>query len=287
MIWLIGNRGMLGSDVEKLLVRRSLPFMTSDIDVDITDPAALRAFAGQQDIEWIINCSAYTAVDAAEDERDRAFRINADGVLNIARLAEEKGAALIHVSTDYVFDGEKPGAYREDDATNPVGAYGASKLAGEQRIASAMKRYFIIRTAWLYGRTGKNFTLTMIRLFGERDEVRVVADQWGSPTYTGDLAAAIVKIVEDGSARYGIYHYTNEGRTTWHEFAVEICAQARRHGLIDRDVRVTPVTTAEYPTKARRPKNSYLSKEKIVRELGVRCRDWREALADCISSLRK
>ncbi|HOT45135.1 MAG TPA: dTDP-4-dehydrorhamnose reductase [Spirochaetota bacterium] len=287
MIWLIGNRGMLGSDVEKLLERRSLPFITSDIDVDITDPAALRAFAGQRHIEWIINCSAYTAVDAAEDERDKAFRINADGVLNIARLAEEKGAALVHVSTDYVFDGEKRGAYREDDATDPIGAYGASKLAGERQIASVMERYFIIRTAWLYGRTGKNFVLTMIRLFKERDEVRVVADQWGSPTYTGDLAAAMVKIVEDRSARYGIYHYTNEGKTTWHEFATEICVLARKHGLVDRDVRVVPITTAEYPTKARRPMNAYLSKEKIIRELGVQCRDWRAALADCIGNLRK
>ncbi|HNW27252.1 MAG TPA: dTDP-4-dehydrorhamnose reductase [Spirochaetota bacterium] len=287
MIWLIGNRGMLGSDVEKLLEQRALPFITSDIDVDITDPAALRAFAGGRQIEWIINCSAYTAVDAAEDERDKAFLINADGVMNIARLAEEKGAALIHVSTDYVFDGEKPGAYREDDATNPIGAYGESKLAGEQRIAAVMNRFFIIRTAWLYGRTGKNFLLTMIRLFGERDEVRVVADQWGSPTYTGDLAAAIVKLVDDRSTRYGIYHYTNEGKTTWHEFATEICAQARKQGLVDRDVRVVPITTAEYPTRARRPKNSYLSKEKIIRELGVRCRDWREALADCIGNLRK
>ncbi len=287
MIWIIGNKGMLGSDVEKLLNRQSLPYISSDIDVDITDYAALRAFADRYQIGWIINCSAYTAVDAAEDEREKAFRINADGVLNIARVAEEKGAALVHVSTDYVFDGEKPGAWREDDATNPIGAYGESKLAGEKHIVSAMKRYFIIRTAWLYGETGKNFVLTMIKLFKERDEVRVVADQWGSPTYTSDLAAAIVTIVEGDSKRYGIYHYTNEGRTNWHEFATEICVLARKHGLVNRDVRVVPITTSEYPTKTRRPKNSYLLKEKIIRELGVHCRDWRAALEECIGNLRK
>lgn len=287
MIWLIGNRGMLGSDVEKLLNRHNLPCITSDIDVDITRHEMLTAFADRYQVDWIINCSAYTAVDAAEDERDRAFQINADGVLNIARVAEEKGAVLIHVSTDYVFDGETQDTYREDDATNPIGAYGESKLAGERFISSAMKRYFILRTAWLYGVTGKNFVHSMIRLFGERDEVRVVADQWGSPTYTGDLAAAIVSIVESNSTRYGIYHYTNEGKTTWHEFATEIYARARRHGLIVRDVRVVPITTAEYPTKTRRPKNSYLSKEKIIRELGIQCRDWRAALEECICNLRK
>ncbi len=287
MIWLIGNRGMLGTDVEKLLKRRSRPHVMSDIDIDITDYAALRDFAARHDIGWIINCSAYAAVDAAEDEREKAFQVNADGVLNIARVAEEKGAALVHVSTDYVYDGEKSDPYREDDATNPIGAYGESKLAGERNVASAMTRYFILRTAWLYGETGKNFLHTMIRLFGERDEVRVVADQWGSPTYTGDLAAAIMAIVEGNSARYGIYHYTNEGRTCWHEFAVEIYALARRYGLVDRDVRILPITTAEYPTKARRPKNSYLLKDKIIRDLGVRCRPWREALEECIANLRK
>ena len=213
--------------------------------------------------------------------------INADGVLNIARIAQETGAVLVHVSTDYVFDGEKPESYREDDTTNPIGAYGESKLAGERHVESVMKRFFIIRTAWLYGETGKNFVNTMLRLFRERDEVRVVADQWGSPTFTRDLAAAIVTITERNSEQYGIYHYTNEGRTTWHEFAVAIYDLARQHGLIDRDVRITPITTAEYPTKARRPKNSYLSKEKIIRELGVQCRPWRKALEECIANLRK
>ena len=282
MIWLIGNRGMLGSDVEDLLKTRSVPYVSSDIDIDITDYKTLRDFAASKGIGWIINCSAYTAVDAAEDERDKAFSINADGAHNIARVAEDSGATLIHVSTDYVFDGEKTGPYLEDDKTNPLGAYGQSKLAGERKIISAMDRYFIIRTAWLYGAKGNNFVRTMLRLFGERDEVRVVADQWGSPTYTKDLAEALISAATHNSTRFGIYHFTNEGRTNWHEFAMEIYSLARRSDRINREVRIIPITTSEYPPKTRRPKNSYLSKEKIRRELGVECRNWRKALEEFI-----
>lgn len=285
MIWLIGNRGMLGSDVEILLKRRSIMYAATDTDFDITDCGALRDFAGGRGFTLIINCSAYTAVDRAEDEPDRAFAINADGVLNIARVARENSAVLIHVSTDYVFDGEKSGAYLEDDPTGPIGVYGRSKLEGERNIASVMNEYFILRTAWLYGARGNNFVRTMLRLFGERDEVRVVADQWGSPTFTGDLAGAIMSIIEGSRKRYGIYHFTNAGRINWYEFACGIYAAGRRLGIIRRDVRIVPITTAEYPTRAKRPKNSYLSKDKIIRELGIACRDWEEALEECINEL--
>jgi dTDP-4-dehydrorhamnose reductase len=282
MIWLIGNRGMLGSDVEEMLKTRSVPYVASDLDIDITDYTALRDFASSRDIGWIINCSAYTAVDNAEEERDKAFSINADGAHNIARVAKDSGAKLVHVSTDYVFDGEKTGPYVENDETNPLGAYGQSKLAGEQRIISAMEPYFIIRTAWLYGAKGNNFVRTMLRLFRERNEVKVVADQWGSPTYTKDLANTLISVANGNASRFGIYHFTNEGRTNWHEFAKEIYSLARRNGLINREVNIIPIAASEYPTKARRPKNSYLSKEKIGRELGVECRDWRKALEEFI-----
>jgi len=282
MIWLIGNRGMLGSDVEELLKTRSVRYIATDIDVDITDYAALSDFASYREIDRIINCSAYTAVDKAEEERDKAYSINADGAHNIARVAEHSGAVLIHVSTDYVFDGEKNGPYLEDDETNPLGVYGRSKLEGERRIISETDRYFIIRTAWLYGARGANFVRTMLRLFRERDEVRVVADQWGSPTYSKDLASALISAAAGDSTRFGIYHFTNEGRTNWYEFAREIYGQAVRYGRVKRDVDIVPITTSEYPTKARRPKNSYLSKEKIIRELGVECRAWRKALEEFI-----
>jgi len=285
MIWLIGNRGMLGADVEQRLRSRSIPYAASDAEVDITDRAALGRFAAGRGFTRIINCSAYTAVDRAEDEPDRAFAVNADGVRNIAHVAADGGALLVHVSTDYVFDGEKNGAYAEDDPTGPIGAYGRSKLEGERHIASIINEHFILRTAWLYGAHGGNFVRTMLRLFGERGEVRVVADQWGSPTFSRDLAAALVAVAEGAPPRYGIYHYTNEGRTNWYEFAREIYALGRRYGIVKRDVTIVPISTAEYPTRAIRPRYSYLSKEKIQRELGIACRDWREALEDFIREM--
>lgn len=285
MIWLIGHKGMLGSEVKRLLTESAMPYLASDLEVDITDIQRLRAHVMDRSLAWIINCSAYTAVDRAEDERELAFRINSDGVRNIASIAAEKKAKLIHISTDYVFDGSKEGAYLETDRPNPVGVYGASKYEGERHIEASLASYFILRTAWLYGRQGNNFVHTMIRLFHEREEVRVVSDQWGSPTLAGDLAGAIIHIVSRDTDQYGIYHFTNEGRTHWHAFASAIYQLARERGLIDREVRIIPVTTDQYPTKTRRPANSYLSKEKIRRIFGISIRTWQEALAEFIGEL--
>ena len=285
MIWLIGHKGMLGSEVHKLLIERGMPCLASDMEVDITDIHRLRAHAMDRPLSWIINCSAYTAVDRAEEERELAFRINSDGVRNIALIAAEKRAKLIHISTDYVFDGTKEGAYLETDPPNPAGVYGASKYEGERHIEASLASYFILRTAWLYGRQGNNFVHTMIRLFQEREEVRIVSDQWGSPTLAGDLAGAIVHIVSRDTNQYGIYHFTNEGRTHWHAFASVIYQLAREQGLVERDVRIIPVTTDQYPTRTRRPANSYLSKEKIRRVFGISIRPWQEALAEFIRGL--
>lgn len=285
MIWLIGNKGMLGSDVEQMLIQSSYQYCASDLDVDITDNNALKKFIESNKIDWIINCSAYTAVDKAEDEKEKAFAINADGVYNIACIAQKTEASFIHISTDYVFDGEKDKAYCEDDMENPTSVYGRSKYEGEKNIKENCATYFIIRTAWLYGANGNNFVRTMIKLFNERDEVRVVDDQWGSPTFTKDVAGAVMSIIQQNSDKFGIYHFTNEGRTNWYEFACEIYARARKHGIVNRDVRIVPITTSEYPTKAIRPKNSYLSKEKIIRELGVSCRSWQDALEEFIGEM--
>jgi dTDP-4-dehydrorhamnose reductase len=285
MIWLIGCSGMLGSEVESLLKRGRFVYEATDAEVDVTDGRALGCFAAGRSVDWIINCSGYTAVDRAEDERELAFAVNADGVLNITRVAAEKGARLVHVSTDFVFDGANREGYVEDDPTGPICVYGASKLAGERHITGSMTDYFILRTAWLHGAKGNNFVRTMLRLFGERDEVGVVADQWGSPTYTRDLAFAIMAVIGSDSHRFGIYHFSNEGRISRHEFAAEIYALGWRYGLTGRDVRITPIATAEYPARARRPVNSYLSKEKIRRELGIEIRGWKEALEDCIREL--
>ncbi|HPO47014.1 MAG TPA: dTDP-4-dehydrorhamnose reductase, partial [Spirochaetota bacterium] len=236
---------------------------------------------------WIINCSAYTAVDRAEDEPERAFEINARGVGSLARIAHEKGARLVHISTDYVFDGERGEPYNEDDSTRPTSVYGKSKLMGEEEILKTHPGHFIIRTAWLYGKNGPNFVYTMLRLFNERDEVRVVNDQRGSPTFALDLARAIIKIAVDDSHKYGIYHYTNEGVISWYDFACEIYRLAREYALTKRDVKIIPITSEEYPTRAIRPKDSSLSKEKIKRELGVECRNWKEALEEFLKEFSR
>ena len=278
MIWLVGNRGMLGTEVQRRLQRNSLEHTATDLEVNITDRQAISSFGRDLNLSWIVNCSAYTAVDRAEDETGQDFRINADGVRNLALLAKEKGARFLHISTDYVFDGRKEGAYVETDPPNPQGAYGRSKLQGELYIRESIDDHVILRTAWLYGPAGANFVRTMLRLFQEREEVRVVADQWGSPTLAGDLADAILQIVTRNEMTYGTYHFTNEGRTNWFEFASLILELAGKHHLVDRKVRLTPIKTEEYPTKAMRPANSYLSKEKIKTMLGISIRSWQEAL---------
>ena len=290
MIWLIGNKGMLGNDVEKLLKERGLTYWASDKEVDISDYKALEKFGKDKKIKWIINCSGYTKVDKAEEEIDDAFRINKDGVRNIAIFSASRQIRLIHISTDYVFDGRQEEgvvAYSEDDKTNPINIYGRSKLAGEEEIKKILEKYFIIRTSWLYGLQGNNFIYTMLRLFKERNLVKVVDDQWGSPTYTVDLAEAILKIIEDDSVNYGIYHFTNEGMTSWYEFARTIYKKAKRLGLLERNkkVEIQPIKTEDYPTAARRPGYSVLSKEKIKREFNLKIRDWNEALEDFLVSL--
>ncbi len=290
MIWLIGNKGMLGYDIERLLKERGLPYCASDKEIDISDYKALEKFGKNKKIKWIINCAGYTKVDKAEEETDEVFRINKDGVRNIALFSSKRQIKLIHISTDYVFDGWQEGsavAYREDDKINPINIYGKSKLAGEEEIKKILEEYFIIRTAWLYGLKGNNFVYTMLRLLKGRDLVKVVKDQWGSPTYTEDLAGAILKIIEDDSVSYGIYHFTNEGITNWYEFARAIYKKAKRLGLIEKNkkVDIQPIKTEEYLTAARRPKYSVLSKEKMKREFNLRIRDWDKALEDFLSIL--
>jgi len=286
MIWLIGNKGMLGNDVEEVLGKNNEKYIASDIDVDITNYYELESFVRRKGIDWIINCSAYTAVDKAEDEPEKAFKINANGALNIARIAKLKGSKLIHISTDYVFDGQKKEPYIEEDEPNPLGVYGKSKLEGERNVKSILNDYFIIRTAWLYGKNGNNFVYTMLRLFDERDEVKVVSDQFGSPTHTVDLAWLIYEITKKNSKEYGIYHFTNEGKISWYDFAKRIYDISREMGIVKREVKIIPISTNEYPTKAKRPINSYLSKEKVKKIFNLNIRSWNEALRDFLLSLK-
>ncbi len=281
MIWLVGNKGMLGSEVEALLRQAGVQFVSSDREIDIIGPDVPGAFLKKRDLsrlDWIINCAAYTAVDQAEDELEKAFSLNVEGARNLAKAARNTGASLLHISTDYVFNGEKAGDYVEDDPPAPMSVYGKSKLQGEKAVREEWEKHFIVRTAWLYGRNGKNFVDTMLKQFREKKLVKVVNDQRGNPTYARDLAEAITAIVTRDSGKFGTYHFTNEGRASWFDFARAIYDAAIPLGLADSGVDIKPIPTQEYPTKAARPKNSCLSKERIRRELGIVPRDWRDAL---------
>ena len=287
MIWIIGCNGMLGREVSELFQKNKIPFIGTDIECDITDISALAEFAKDKNIKWIINCSAYTNVDKSEEEEPKAYSINASGAANIAQTASLIGAKLIHISTDYVFNGKGNSPYKESDAKQPLGAYGRTKSAGEDFVAEKTDKYFIIRTAWLYGKNGNNFVHTMLRLFAEKDSLNVVADQKGTPTWAGTLASLLMTIIEADSDKYGIYHCTDEGQTTWFDFACAIQEYAFDAGLISKKIPINPVSSSEYPTKTERPGYSVLSKEKIKTEFSFTPRNWDEVLNDYIKNRSK
>jgi dTDP-4-dehydrorhamnose reductase len=290
---------MLGTELSRLLEQENVPHAGTDREVDITDLAALEAFARnvwpeKSGIRWIINCAAYTAVDRAEDEQELCRRLNTQGAANIAACAANAGAELIHISTDYVFDGEgipggdgKPRPYREDDRTNPAGVYGLTKRDGETYIMENNPASIIIRTAWLYGQYGGNFVTTMLALMKERDSVSVVNDQYGSPTWARDLAGLLLKIIktaENGTQiPHGIYHYTNEGSITWFDFAEKIYEEARNAGLLAKQCIVKPCSSAEYPARVKRPAYSVLDKTKIKKTLALCIPSWDESLRNYVA----
>ena len=282
MIWLIGNKGMLGTELSLLLESSGLPFTGTDRGVDITDPAALKSFIQTQPVDWIINCAAYTAVDRAEDDAENSRLLNTEGPRNIAALAKETGARLIHISTDYVFNGQGSKPYTEDDTPDPIGVYGLTKRNGEIKALEANEKTYIIRTAWLYGKYGNNFVHTMLRLMKERESVSVVNDQRGSPTWARDLAETVIKFItaagEGRTIPYGIYHYTGEAEITWFDFAREIHTQARALGILTKDCRITPCTSADFPSKVKRPAYSVLDKRKIKNTLGITVPLWDKSL---------
>ncbi len=304
MIWLIGCKGMLGSEVAKQLDEKKLPWIGTDREVDITDSQALVDFTNKietaayfpsdlrrsdRKIQWIINCSAYTNVDKAEEETELAEKLNAQGPLNIARTARSIGAKLIHISTDYVFGGNGTEPYTEDMPKNPLGVYGKTKAAGEDAIMKEMNTYYILRTAWLYGFDGKNFVYTMTKAMNSHDAVSVVNDQKGTPTYAPDLASVILRIIEksdkaksffgkNSAPAFGIYNFTDEGQTNWHEFACEIYRLGRKYGRITQECRVNPCTTEEYGAKVERPAYSVLNKNKITKALKLKIPDWQHSL---------
>lgn len=281
MYLIIGANGQLGSELRDILGDRA---RYADIpEIDITDSAGIREFILQAAPRYIINCAAYTAVDKAETDEDLARAINADGAENLALAAAEAGAVFIHVSTDYVFDGEGCRPYRTESPTSPQSVYGRTKLEGEQRaLAVPSATVAIVRTAWLYSTHGNNFVKTMQRLGSERESLTVIADQVGSPTYAKDLAEALVAVAEGiKPGTKETYHYTNEGVASWYDFAEEIMS------LSGITCRVCPIPTEEYPTPARRPSYSLLDKSKIKKEYGLEIRHWKAALRECLQKLEE
>lgn len=273
-----GVKGQLGYDVVKDLEKRGHQAIGVDREeMDLMDNEAIRSFIMELKPEAIIHCAAYTAVDKAEEEVDVCYQINAEAVKVIAECAKELDVKLIYISTDYVFDGTKEGEYVETDLPNPINVYGASKLKGEQYVQTLLEKFYIVRISWVFGINGNNFIKTMRRLGLERDELNIIHDQVGSPTYTADLAPLLVDMME--TDKYGIYHATNEGFCSWYEFANEIFRQS------ESQITTNPITTNQYPTAAKRPLNSKMSKAKLVESGFSLLPTWSEALASYLTEL--
>ena len=265
--------------------RKTVTFRSLDLPAfDVTNPDDVQATVAAEKPDVIVNASAFTAVDRAEEEADLAFRINTSGPQYLARAAKQTGARLIHISTDYVFDGTTCTPYPPDAPCNPLGVYGKSKREGEVRVLNELDGSVIIRTAWLYSQFGSNFVLTILRLIKERPELKVVADQVGSPTWAFTLAGAIWKTVEKTDIK-GIFHWTDAGVTSWYDFAVAIVEEALARGLIGKLVPIHPITTAEYPTPTTRPAYSVLDSTGFRRALGLTPMQWRVALRQMLDAL--
>ena len=279
-ILVTGAEGQLGRSFQKISQNcLEHNFLYTDLpETDITNKKALNTLVKKHTIDVIINCAAYTAVDQAETEKELAHNINAYGPRILAEVAKENNLKLVHISTDYVFDGNSTSPIKESYPTSPKGVYGQSKLEGELEIASAACDAVIIRTAWLYSEFGNNFVKTMLRLGKEKDTLSVVYDQVGTPTYATDLALAVMQIIDNGFNGYHLYHYSNEGVLSWYDFAYEIFA------LSGVKVHVNPIESDQYPTPAKRPAYSVLSKEKI-KSVGIKVPYWKESLAQCLSVL--
>ncbi len=267
-----GVKGQLGYDVVNELTKRGHVAIGTDIEeMDITDKSSVDSVIKENMPEAVIHCAAYTAVDAAEDNVEICRKINAGGTQNIADVCKELDIKMIYISTDYVFDGEGDRPWEPEDERTPLNVYGQTKYEGELAVQNTLDKYFIVRIAWVFGVNGKNFIKTMLNLGKTRDSLTVVNDQFGSPTYTYDLAKLLVDMVE--TEKYGIYHATNEGICTWYEFACEIFKEA---GM---NVKVSPVSASEYPAKAKRPSNSCMSKEKLTENGFDKLPTWQDALA--------
>ena len=281
-ILITGCQGQLGSELKALATPSDFCryFFTDINELDITDARAVNQFVQENQIDVVVNCAAYTAVDKAESDLGLCERLNAIAPQYLAEAIEKRGGTLVHVSTDYVFDGKGFQPYKEDAPTNPLTVYGRTKLEGERKAMQACKRTVVVHTAWLYSTYGNNFVQTILRLAHEKEVLGVVADQIGTPTYARDLARTILQIIAKG-IRPGIFHFTNEGTCSWYDFAYAIV----RFAGIDR-CQIKPLLTANYPTPAQRPHYSVLDKTKIKEVYGIDIAHWTESLKDCLNRLQ-
>lgn len=282
-ILVTGSHGQVGSCLVKQLSQMpEIEFLAVDRgQLDITDCEAVNKLVNEFKPNVIINAAAHTAVDKAEQEVELSYAINRDGPQFLAQAAHAVDAIILHISTDYVFAGDKVGEYVETDTVAPQGVYGQSKLAGELAVAAACPRHIILRTAWVFCETGNNFVKTMLRLAQTRDELGVVADQFGGPTYAGDIAHALIemaKALHRGNNHYGIYHFAGKSHVSWYQFASQIFKQANAQQLFSKDIQVNAITSDQYPTPAKRPANSKLDCRKIEQVFDIKPSDWQAAL---------
>lgn len=278
MILVTGAKGQLGFDVSNELTKRNIPHIPTDIDLlDITDKAAVQKFFDENEISAVIHCAAYTAVDKAESESELCFRVNAEGTENLAAECEKRDIKMLYVSTDYVFPGNGDEPFETDDEKNPQNIYGKSKLMGEEAVKKHLSKFFIVRTSWVFGEKNTNFIHTMLRLSETRDEVSVVCDQTGSPTYSKDLARLLCDII--ATEKYGEYHARNGGYCTWAEFAEETFR------IAEKNVKVNHVTSEQYKTAAVRPKNSRLSLKSLTDNGFTPLQHWKDAVSEYLSNI--
>lgn len=280
-VLVFGASGQLGTCLKSLALKQGFDHMVfpEEDTANILDLGGLNVAFEKAKPSYVINCAAYTAVDKAEDELELARRVNRDGAANLARMCMTHGATLIHISTDFVFEGNIPKLLSETDPANPISVYGVTKLEGEEAIAAELQEFYVLRTSWLYSEHGNNFVKTMLNLGSTRDELKVIADQVGTPTYAMDLAQAIFNIIAADEKAYGIYHFSNEGVTSWYDFAKAI------FDISGMSTRVLPIPGTEYPTKAARPAFSVMDKAKFKNTFNLEIPYWRDSLEICLKKL--
>ena len=290
-VLITGAQGQVGKELTQIANEKGFDVVAaSRADLDITQAQSVENYITQCQPDIVINAAAFTAVDKAESEQDLAFAINRDGAKNIAGACKKQNIPLLHISTDYVFDGTKSESYSEDDTVSPLGVYGESKWQGEEAIRQGLSNYIILRVAWVFGAQGNNFVKTMLRLGHDRDELNVVADQFGGPSPAKNIAQTLIDLVEqyqkNNNLAWGTYHYCGNQKTTWYDFAKEIFKQAFELKLLNKEVKVNPITTAEYPTAAKRPENSMLNCSKLRSTFGIEMPEWKKALKQVLMELK-